>query len=189
MLRFPRAYCLAVVVAVTTLLAGCGGEEEQSTEKGTPTDRAFLQAMVPHHESAIEMAKVASRRGQDPFVKRLAKAIVTSQEREIAQIKRIHRRLLGSPLTPDEGAHEALGLSAEEAGMTHSEADMRKLRTADPFDREFVDMMVPHHAGAVRMAEAVLGKTKDAELRKLAQDIVSMQKKEIAEMNAFRGRR
>ena len=162
MLRFPRAYCLAVVVAVTTLLAGCGGEEEQSTGKGTPTDRAFLQAMVPHHESAIEMAKVASRRGRDPFVKRLAKGIATSQEREIAQLRQVHRRLFGPPLTPDEGAHEALGLSAEEAGMTHSEADMRKLRTASPFDREFVDMMVPHHRGATRMAQVLLGRTTDA---------------------------
>ena len=181
---------LVALAAAALLLVGCGEDEERaSPARGTPADRAFLQAMVPHHESAIEMGTVARERGQDPFVKRLADDIVTTQEREIAQMKRIHERLFGSALEADEAAHLTLGLSAEEAGMAHSEADMRMLRTADPFDREFVDMMVPHHRGATRMAQVLLGRTTDTELRKLAQGIIDAQEREIREMNAFRKRR
>jgi len=82
--------------------------------------------------------------------------------------------------------HDGLGLTAEEAGMTHSPATNAKLLGAKPFDRAFVDEMEPHHTGAVRMAKVVLESTKDADLRKLAEGIVSTQEREIDEMNSFR---
>ncbi len=81
----------------------------------------------------------------------------------------------------------ALGLSAEEAGMGHMDG-AAMLRGKKPFDRAFVDEMTPHHQGAVRMAEQVLGKTKDAEIRSLAEGIIAAQKREIGEMKAFRER-
>ena len=62
------------------------------------------------------------------------------------------------------------------------------IRGKRPFDRAFVDEMVPHHEGAIRMARVVAAKTRDPELRKLAQDVIAAQKKEIEEMNAFRQR-
>jgi uncharacterized protein (DUF305 family) len=52
-------------------------------------------------------------------------------------------------------------------------------------DTDFLRMMVPHHQGAVEMAEAVLKHGKDARIKKLAKEIISAQKKEIAMMNAW----
>jgi uncharacterized protein (DUF305 family) len=89
-------------------------------------------------------------------------------------------------LRPDEGAHDALGLSAQEAGNHIDGGAM--LRGKRPFDRAFVDEMVPHHEGAIAMARAVLKQTRDSELRKLAQGIIQTQEREIAEMNDFRKR-
>lgn len=79
--------------------------------------------------------------------------------------------------------------NAAEAGMTHTADTSEQLRTAKPFDRAFVDEMVPHHAGAVKMAEVLLESTDDAELRKLAQGIIATQEREIEAMNEFRTER
>ena len=192
---------LAPLVAVLATVSACGGGEQQPSSgagghppshqaggaKQAKPEQAFLQAMVPHHQSAIEMAEVADKEGESSFVKELAGSITSAQEEEIAQMRKIHARLYRSPLRPDEGAHDALGLSAEEAGMNHMDGGAM-LRGKRPFDRAFVDEMVPHHEGAIAMARAVLKETRDPELRKLAQDIIRAQEREISEMNDFRKR-
>ena len=182
--------CLLLIAAAVTGLIACGSDDEDEGKgagvTGNAAEKAFLTAMVSHHESALEMARVADERAEDPFVKRLADEIASSQTREIAQMRGIHGQLFDRELRPDPRAHEGLGLTAEEAGMTHSPQMNRTLRSADPFDRAFVDEMVPHHEGAVRMAGAVLKRTRDARLRELAAGIVSTQEREIEEMNDFR---
>ena len=199
-LKRSRLWLVAVlVVALGLVAAGCGDDDEDTGGGAgtTPTEqtatgdgdraaeRGFLEAMVPHHESAIEMADVAVERAEAPEIKKLAEAIRGAQGPEIKRMERIHQRLFGSPLKPNEAGHEALGLTAEEAGMGHGDAAMM-LEEADPFDRAFVDEMVPHHRGAIKMAEAVLQKTADDEVRKLAQAIIDAQTREIAQMNEFR---
>ncbi|MDP8943488.1 MAG: DUF305 domain-containing protein [Actinomycetota bacterium] len=181
--------CLPTALVAAALLTGCGSEEKAGSPaaKGNATERAFLEAMVPHHEAALDMSEVAARRARAPEIKRLAKDIAASQRPEIEQMRRIHQRLFDRPLEADEAAHERLGLSAEEAGMDHGDA-AAALARARPFDRAFVDAMVPHHEGAVRMAKVVLAKTRDAELRRLAEGIVATQEREITAMNAFRER-
>lgn len=50
-------------------------------------DVDFVQAMIPHHQGAIDMAKIVIERGKDPELKRLAQDIVAAQEREISMMK------------------------------------------------------------------------------------------------------
>jgi uncharacterized protein (DUF305 family) len=177
------------LLLLAVALAGCGGDDgdEGAAQRatGNAAERGFLQAMVPHHKSAIAMAEVAVARAEAPEIKRLAEEIRDAQGPEITQMGRIHRRLFRSELRPNPEAHEALGLSPEEAAMEEGDPT-RELRTADPFDRAFIDMMVPHHRGAVRMAEVVLERTRDRELRELARAIISAQNREIKQMNDFR---
>ncbi len=52
-------------------------------------------------------------------------------------------------------------------------------------DRDFVAMMLPHHRGAVDMAEVEIRYGRDPELRKLAAAIIRAQAVEIAEMQAW----
>lgn len=69
-----------------------------------------------------------------------------------------------------------------DAGMARMMTDMHAARpTGDP-DIDFLAMMIPHHAGAVAMARAVLQHGRDPVTRQLAQEIIAGQTVEIEGM-------
>jgi len=181
----PRLAFLGVLLAISAALAACGSEDK-SNSSSNKTDQAFLEGMVPHHEAAIEMADVAAQSAEQPETRALAGEITRNQRGEIEQMERIHKRLFDTEIVPDPAAHERLGLSAKDAGMDHN--DLSELEDAKRVDRTFIDMMVPHHQGAIRMARVVLRDTNDAEIKRLAEKIIDMQAREITDMNEWRER-
>jgi uncharacterized protein (DUF305 family) len=50
-------------------------------------DVAFAQGMLPHHQGAVDMAKVELKYGKDPEMRKLAEAVIKAQEAEIKQLK------------------------------------------------------------------------------------------------------
>jgi uncharacterized protein (DUF305 family) len=145
------------------------------------TDGAFITEMVPHHESAVEMAELALERAEHPQTQRLARAIIQAQSNEIAQLEAIHERLFSEPV--EDGDHGTLGLASHEGGM---DTDMEALMDARQFDQAFIDMMIPHHQGAIRMARIQLDAGEDGELSALAESIIQAQSSEISQMNEWR---
>jgi uncharacterized protein (DUF305 family) len=57
---------------------------------------------------------------------------------------------------------------------------------ADPYDRQFIDRMIPHHAMAIRSAQHMISDSPRPEMRELADDIVESQSEQIARMRAWR---
>ena len=79
------------------------------------------------------------------------------------------------------------GYSDEQTFLSENTAAMKKMvaDTIEPtgdVDRDFVEMMVPHHQGAVDMAQTELKYGHNAQLRRLAQQIVRAQQREIVVM-------
>lgn len=172
-----RLSLAAVLAAAAFALAACGGGDDEndtnSSAAGNGVDRAFVADMIPHHESAIEMAKIAQKRGESEFVKNLADDIIRTQSAEITTLRSEDEQLASD------------GVEKGDLGMGHMKSmdmDPSMLETADPFDEEFMSMMIDHHEDAIDMAKVELEKGGDPELKALAQDIIDAQTREIGEM-------
>lgn len=166
MLRRPSL----LLVLPLVLLAACGGGED-----ATPVDRGFAADMVPHHEGAVDMARLAADRAKTPFVRDLAEDILRTQPAEMERLREIEGRLSSAGV--DRGKlpgvhHMTMGASED-------------LTKAEDFDRAFVESMIPHHESAVQMARAELAEGKDSETRKLAEQIIEAQQREIDAMREF----
>jgi uncharacterized protein (DUF305 family) len=170
------------LIALAAVAVGCGGDDNSGTKSsssGNATDAAFITDMTTHHQGAIEMAEVAQKRAEHPEVRQLANSIISAQNGEISVMDTIGRDMHGMGM--HEGGH--MGMSQSQMGM---DTDMPMLRRAKPFDRAFIDMMVPHHQGAIAMAKQLLKKGEQPGLRKMANDIISAQTDEIAQMRKWR---
>jgi uncharacterized protein (DUF305 family) len=172
---------VALAALALGVLAGCG--DDGSGDDAMQTDGAFMAGMTEHHEAAIEMAQIAEDRAEHPEIRRLAGGIIDAQTAEIDHMAQIHEQLFEEPLT--EADHGTMGMSAHEMGM---DMDMMALEEAQPFDRAFIDAMVAHHQGAIRMARVELEQGSDAQLHDLCNAIIEAQSREIEQMNDWRER-
>lgn len=71
------------------------------------------------------------------------------------------------------------------AMMEHCQEQMSPMKMSGNPDVDFATMMRMHHQGAIDMANAEMRDGKDAQMRKMATDIIAAQKKEIARLDAF----
>ncbi|MGW2448637.1 DUF305 domain-containing protein [Streptomyces sp. NPDC001494] len=197
-----RAALLAVTATASVALAACGGGDGaaraghggQASPSASATagahnaqDVSFAQGMIPHHQQALEMAKLADGRASSARVKDLAARIEKAQDPEI--------RTMTGWLT-------AWGEQVPMAGMDHSghsgmtgmagmmsDDDMAALKkaTGADFDSRFLSLMVEHHRGAVEMAGTERTKGAYGPARTMAGDIVRAQNAEIREMERLLG--
>ena len=144
---------------------------------GEYSDAAFVDAMVPHHQSAVEMAEVALDNAEREEIKTLAREIIGSQRAEIEMFGKLRGGLDGPTMQE---------MSEEEMNRSMGMMDARDLAGQRPFDRAFIDAMTPHHESAVAMAEVALQESENPEIRRIAEDIVSAQKHEISQMKEWR---
>jgi uncharacterized protein (DUF305 family) len=168
-------------------------------------DHDFVAMMVPHHQGAIDMSEAELRYGHNEQLVRIAQDIVVEELQEIAAM----HAASGEKLTPSEatlaasftGTAAGAGLSSpgpadnvppslkrERPFLAQNNAAMAKMineMTIKPtgnIDRDFVAMMVPHHQGAIEMAQAELRYGREAQLRRIAQEIVVDQIQQISLM-------
>ncbi|MEH1968715.1 DUF305 domain-containing protein [Nostoc sp.] len=151
-------------------------------------DLRFIDAMIPHHQGAVEMAKEALQKSKRPEIKKLADDIIKSQNQEITQMKQWRQAWYPSagdkPMAYNSQMGHMMEMSSDQMQAMMMSQD---LGAADAeFDLRFINAMIPHHEGAVTMAKDVLSKSKRPEIKQLAQEIINAQNTEIKQMQQWR---
>ena len=151
-----------------------------------PFDLQFIDTMSEHHRGAIEMAEMALKKSENADVKKFAQKIIDDQKKENAQMKEWRDKWYA-------GASPAKNM--EMPGMSDSMKmmmgeDMKKMEAASgkDFDLHFLDMMTPHHAGAVEMAKEALSKAEHPEIKTLAEGVIKAQDAEIKMMSEWKSK-
>jgi len=159
---------------------GSGGMAKQMVaENGKYSDKAFIDAMVPHHQGAIEMARVAQGNAEHEEIEELSRNIISSQQAEIQELKAIKKEEYGTSRVPmDMSMGQMKGM-----GMV---MDPQSLADENPFDESFIDAVIPHHQSAIEMAAVANEKSKNPRIKELAGNIMSAQKREIEQMRRWR---
>ena len=151
-------------------------------------DLRFIDGMIPHHEGAVVMAEAALEHSQRPEIRQLAEDIIAAQAVEIAQMEKW--RAEWYPNAPAEPimyhAEMKHDMAMSEEMIAAMRMDMDLGGADDEFDLRFINAMIPHHEGAVTMAEDLKGKSSRPELLTLADEIVTSQQAEIDQMTQWR---
>jgi uncharacterized protein (DUF305 family) len=158
-------------------------EGSSMPEPGSEIDELFINMMVPHHQGAVAMAKIAIERSGRSEIRDMADAIISSQEAEITQLKIWKEKWYGSSETPSMQVMPAMG----GGHAMNMQADVDTLKNAqEPFDLAFIDAMVPHHQSAIDAAQMVIDSAVHPEIRELARQIIEAQQMEIDQMLNWR---
>ncbi|BAU15825.1 hypothetical protein LEP3755_63900 (plasmid) [Leptolyngbya sp. NIES-3755] len=163
------------------------------TTQSREVDRMFLEMMVPHHQSANEMARIELQKGKNPEVKKLAQKIIDEQTREIQQMQTYYKQWYGTELptmktSGNMGNMQMSSQMGESMMMSMRQQDnmnqemLNTLKNSPNVDQEFLRQMTRHHQMATMMAGMVVDSATHPETRKLAQSIVKSQNEEIAQM-------
>lgn len=175
---------LAFALVATLALAGCGNGGSSGSGDFNDADVTFAQSMIPHHEQAVQMAKMAKLHASSAEVKNLADKIESAQGPEIKTMTGWLKDWgKDEPSGSMSGMDNGSGSSMDMPGMM-SDGDMAALGNASgaAFDKMFLTMMIQHHTGAVEMAKTEQSKGKNADAKALAKRIEADQTTEIAEM-------
>lgn len=147
-------------------------------------EAGFARDMSVHHAQAVEMAGIVRLRTEDPDIRSLTTDVVLTQQ---AQIGRMQGWLEAWELPPTsaEPPMAWMGHSTEGRmpGMA-KQSDINRLQDLPPDEADalFLRLMIPHHKGALPMAQAALDNTDQPEVRRLAQSIINAQTTEIKAM-------
>jgi uncharacterized protein (DUF305 family) len=141
----------------------------------TQADVAFVTAMIVHHEQAVELAELAPGRAADAELADLAERIALVQADEAEQMRRwLERRSTRDGATDDHDHDDDMA-----GAISRSTLDRAAELDGTAFDRLFVEAMVPHHRGAIEMAEARLAEPGDSAVTRWARAIATAQALEI----------
>jgi len=198
------ATALAVGVLVGSVLVR---QSPYAIPSDTSVDAGFARDMQAHHGQAVELSRLVRDRTDDEQVRTLALDIMLTQDNQAGQMAG-WLETWGLPQTSDQapmawaGSEHQHATAASDDGDAPqglaampgwvSTADLARLEAANGLDAErlYLQLMIPHHEGGVEMAQMAVDMAQGAQVKALAQSIVTSQTAELKvldDMLAARG--
>jgi uncharacterized protein (DUF305 family) len=150
-------------------------------------EAGFARDMIVHHGQAVQMAEIIRDKTQSDDMRLLAADISLTQQGQIG-IMQGWLQVWGLPITGEDPAMAWMGHPTDGLmpGMATPE-EIKRLSKLPPdrADVLFLRLMIPHHEAAIPMAQAILKRTDEPEVRQLAKSIESSQMAEILNMKAM----
>lgn len=155
--------------------------ESSPDATNAPFDLQFLDTMIEHQQGAVDMTKPVAAKSDNAALKAFAAKIIAEQNKEIAQMKAWREKWY---------SEKPAAINMRMAGMMESMQgmSMKKLEMSSGkmFDSRFLDMMMPHHNGAITMSRDALDRAEHPELKTLANQIIKSQEAEVAKMEEWK---
>ena len=162
------------------------GMKSSLNASSAPYDLQFLDTMTHHHQGAVEMAEMALKKSNNAELKTFAQGIIDDQNKEISQMKDWREKwYAGKPAAKNM---EMRGMADSMKMMSGDEMKQMEAAAGKEFDVLFLDMMTPHHVGAVEMAREALQKAEHSEIKTLSNNIIKAQESEIKMMADWKQR-
>ncbi len=153
-------------------MGGMGGMGGMMHSMQVNSEFEFVSQMIPHHQEAIDTAKIVRDRTQRPEMRQFTQAIMDAQNREVADMEGWLKTWYPGQISTR--AYEPM---------------MRPLAnlSGDALDRQFLQDMVHHHHGAVMMANQLLQKklVQHPPVQTLANNVIRTQTQEISQMQSW----
>ncbi len=160
-----------------------GGRNHDGSSMTASIDRHFIEQMIPHHDDAILMAGIASKKAEHAEIKKLSEDIKRTQSEENAKMRGWYKSWFSADVPKNSmGMGHGMMMSG---GMMGNATDIATLEFAKPFDKEFIEQMIPHHQMAIMMATMLLQGTERGKMKVLGQEIIDAQSKEIDQMRLW----
>ena len=156
----------------------------ERTQMMNNIDQHFIEQMIPHHDSAVVMAKLALEKSNRPEIKALATAIIADQTKEIGDMNAWYKNWFEKDVPKVSSGMMGGGMMSQ--GMHGGDKkEMAALENAADFDKAFLEAMIPHHQSAIMMAGMLQSGTSRPEMVQLAKNIIASQSKEIDQMQTW----
>jgi uncharacterized protein (DUF305 family) len=150
-------------------------------------EAGFARDMIVHHGQAVQMAEIIRDKTESDAVRLLASDISLTQQGQVG-IMQGWLQVWGLPVTGSELAMAWMGRPTDGLmpGMaTPEEIDRLSELPPGKADVLFLRLMIAHHEAAIPMSKAILERTDEPEVEKLARSIIAAQKAEIGNMKAM----
>lgn len=157
-----------------------GTQTSSMPDATAPYDLQFIDSLTKHHQMAVDMARAGEPKFEHQPLKAAAKKMIDDQSKEIAQLRQWRDQWY-----PGAAAAENMQMPGMSSSMSMDMSHMQMM-SGHALDMMFIDMMIPHHQGALAMGQDAIAKAEHQELKDLGRRIIDAQKKEIDQMEKWK---